>query len=72
MVNGLPKNFGERFGVMETKINFMKEKLDKVEPADIDNLKKDMTLIKRIGGTILGGGIIAAISVVFRKLLNGG
>lgn len=66
----LPDNFNERWGALETKIDFMKNKLDKVEPADIENLKKDMTLIKRVGGTIVGAFIIAGVA--WRKLTNGG
>lgn len=71
MPNGLPENFGERWGALETKVDYMKEKLDKVNPADIDNLKADMSLIKRVGGTVVGG-IVVGLGWAWRKLINGG
>jgi len=71
MTDGLPDNFNERWGKMETKIDFMKEKLDKVDPTDIKNLKQDMTRIKGIGGTIFAG-LIVGLGWAWRKIINGG
>ena len=74
MTNGLPENFSERWGAMEEKVGHMKQKLDKVEPADIDNLKRDMTLMKRIGGTIVSAIGVGAVGIIigWRKFTNGG
>ena len=69
--NELPDKFSERWGAMEEKVGFMKEKLDKIEPADIANLKQDVTLIKRVGGTIITG-VIVGLGWAWRKLINGG
>ena len=71
MANGLPDNFSERWGSMETHVEHMATKLGKIEPADIDNLKGDMTLMKRVGGTIVGG-VIVGLTLAWKKLLNGG
>ena len=74
MTNGLPENFSERWGAMEANVGHMKQKLDKVEPADIDNLKRDMTLMKRIGGTIVSAIGVGAVGIIigWRKFTNGG
>lgn len=71
MTNGLPDDFSERWGAMEANVGHMKEKLDKVEPSDIINLKQDMALIKRIGAIIVAG-VTTSIVVTWRKLTNGG
>lgn len=71
MTDKLPDGFAEDWGALKTDIGYIKKKLDKVEPADIANLKKDMALIKRVGGTVvasIGGGLAWA----WHKLLNGG
>ncbi len=71
MPNGLPDNFNERWGAMEEKVGHMAKKLEKVDPADIKNLKQDMALIKRIGGTITAG-LVIGLGWAWRKLINGG
>lgn len=71
MPNGLPDNFNERWGAMETKMEFMTKKLEKVEPADIQNLKTQVRFIMGVGGTILTGLTIAA-GAAWKKLINGG
>ena len=71
MPNSLPENFSERWGRMEEKVDHMEEKLKDVHPADIKNLKQDMALIKRVGGTIVGG-IVVGLGWAWRKLINGG
>ena len=70
-INGLPDKFNERWGALEANVGHMKEKLDKVEPADIKNLKQDMVLMKRVGGTIVGS-IVIGLTWAWRRLLNGG
>ena len=69
--NGLPDNFNERWGALEAHVKLMKEKLDKVEPADITNLKQDMVLLKRVGGTVMAG-VIVGLTWAWRRLINGG
>ena len=71
MANGLPEKFNERWGAMEEKVGSMKDKLDKVEPADIENLKSDMALIKRVGGIIVAG-VTTGFFLAWKKLSNGG
>ena len=71
MANGLPDNFSERWGAMEANVGSMKKKLDKVEPADIENLKGDMALIKRVGGIIVAG-VTTGFMLAWRKITNGG
>jgi len=71
MPNNLPDKFNERWGAMEEKVSHMKEKLDKVDPGDISNLKQDVTLIKHVGGTIVTG-VVVGLTLAWRKLINGG
>ena len=71
MTNGLPDKFNERWGAMEEKVGSMKEKLDKVEPADIDNLKQDMKRLKGVGATIFTG-LIIGLGWAWKRLINGG
>ena len=71
MTNGLPENFTERWIRVENNVEHMAKKLGKIEPADIDNLKSDMALIKRVGGIIVAG-VTTGFFLAWKKISNGG
>ena len=71
MPNNLPDNFSERWGTMEERVATMKDKLDKVDPADIKYLKADVARIKAIGGTIFTG-LVVGLGWAWKKITNGG
>lgn len=71
MANGLPDNFTERWIRLENNVEHMAVKLGKIDPADVENLKADMSRIKGIGGTIFTG-LVIGLGWAWRKILSGG
>lgn len=71
MANGLPENFTERWIKVEVNVENMAKKLDKIEPTDIDHLKKDMSRIKGVGATIFTGFVVG-LGMLWAKIAGKG
>ena len=81
----LPEKFAEDWGALKTDIGYIKGKVDEASDdikdlpckspqdnpvTDIANLKRDAKIIKGVGGTVIGG-IILAIVAYGRKVIGG-